>query len=33
VAEASAIASSGRSSITIVMNYLRGMRMRPLATE
>jgi uncharacterized protein (DUF2141 family) len=31
--DASAVASSGRSSITIVMNYLRGMRMRPLATE
>ena len=33
VAEASAVASSGRSSITIVMNYLRGMRMRPLASD
>ena len=33
VAEASALASARRSSITIVMNYLRGLRMRPLATE
>jgi uncharacterized protein (DUF2141 family) len=33
VEEASAVASSGRSRVTIVMNYLRGMRMRPLATE
>jgi uncharacterized protein (DUF2141 family) len=33
VTEASAAASSGRSSLTIVMNYMRGMRMRPLATE
>ncbi len=27
------IASSTRTSITIVMNYLRGLRMRPLATD
>ena len=33
VAEASAVASSGRTNITIVMNYLRGLRMRPLATD
>ena len=33
VAEASAVAGSGRTSITIVMNYLRGLRMRPLATD
>ena len=33
VEEASAVASSRRTSITIVMNYLRGMRMRPLATD
>ena len=33
VEEASALASSGRTSITIVMNYLRGMRMRPLASD
>lgn len=33
VAEASAVASSGRTGITIVMNYLRGLRMRPLATD
>ena len=31
--EASAVAGSGRTSITIVMNYLRGLRMRPLATD
>lgn len=31
--EASAIASSRRTSIIIVMNYLRGLRMRPLATD
>ncbi len=33
VEEASAVASSRRTSITIVMNYLRGLRMRPLATD
>ena len=33
VAEASAHASSRRTSITIVMNYLRGLRMRPLAAD
>lgn len=33
VAEASAVASSRRTSLTIVMNYLRGLRMRPLATD
>ena len=33
VAEASAVAGSRRTSITIVMNYLRGLRMRPLATD
>ena len=33
VAEASAAASSGRTGITIVMNYLRGLRMRPLAAD
>jgi len=33
VEEASALASSRRTSITIVMNYLRGMRMRPLASD
>ena len=33
VAEASAVASSRRTSITIVMNYLRGLRMRPLASD
>ena len=33
VDEASALASSRRTSITIVMNYLRGMRMRPLASD
>jgi uncharacterized protein (DUF2141 family) len=32
VDQASAVASSRRTSITIVMNYLRGLRMRPLAT-
>jgi uncharacterized protein (DUF2141 family) len=31
--EASAMASSRRTSITIVMNYLRGLRMRPLAAD
>lgn len=31
--EASAVASSRRTSITIVMNYLRGLRMRPLAAD
>ena len=33
VAKASAVAGSGRSLITIVMNYLRGLRMRPLAAD
>jgi uncharacterized protein (DUF2141 family) len=33
VEEASALANSRRTSITIVMNYLRGLRMRPLATD
>lgn len=33
VDEASAHASSGRTSVTIVMNYLRGLRMRPLAKD
>ncbi len=33
VADASAIASTRRTSITVVMNYLRGLRMRPLATD
>lgn len=33
VAEASAVAGSGRTRITVVMNYLRGLRMRPLATD
>ena len=33
VEQASAVASAGRTSITIVMNYLRGMRMRPLASD
>ena len=31
--EASAMASSRRTSITIVMNYLRGLRMRPLDAD
>ena len=31
VAQASAAASAGRTRITVVMNYLRGLRMRPLA--
>lgn len=29
-AEASAVAGSGRTRITVTMNYLRGLRMRPL---
>jgi hypothetical protein len=33
VGEASAVAGSGRAGITIVMNYLRGLRMRPLARD
>ena len=33
VAEASAVGGPGRTSITITMNYLRGMRMRPLAAD
>jgi uncharacterized protein (DUF2141 family) len=33
VKQASAAAGPGRTSITIVMNYLRGLRMRPLATD
>ena len=33
VEEASALASPRRTSITIVMNYLRGLRMRPLAMD
>lgn len=31
--EASAVAGSGRTRITITMNYLRGLRMRPLRTN
>ena len=33
IEEASALAGSRRTSITVVMNYLRGLRMRPLATD
>ena len=33
VAEASAVAGSRRTGITVVMNYLRGLRMRPLASD
>ena len=33
VDEASAVASSGRTGVTVVMNYLRGLRMRPLARD
>lgn len=33
VAEASAVAGPGRTRITVVMNYLRGLRMRPLAAD
>jgi uncharacterized protein (DUF2141 family) len=33
VGEASAVASSRRTSITIVMNYLQGLRMRPLSAD
>ncbi len=31
--EAAAVASSGRTRITIVLNYLRGLRMRPLKSD
>ena len=31
--EAIAVAGSGRTKITIVMNYLRGLRMRPLKSD
>lgn len=33
VDEASAVASSERTGVTVVMNYLRGLRMRPLARD
>lgn len=32
-AEASAVAGSGRTRITVTMNYLRGLRMRPLRND